>query len=191
MKRQIKAALVVFIIITTLTGIAYPLVGLAIGQAFFRDSANGSLVKIGRTTVGSSLIAQPFTSPKWFWPRPSATGFAGNASGASNLSLSNPALAARIAKLAAQYRKVNHLGPHFLVPADAVTESASGLDPDISIANALEQAQRVAKARHLPLATIHRLIAKTTQNEPTWLFGRNVVNVVLLNLSLVGKSGGT
>ncbi len=184
MKRQIVTSVVMFLAFTLLTGVIYPLVGLLLGQTLFSQQANGSLITLDGKVVGSSLLAQQFASPIWFSPRPSAVGYSGSASGASNLALSNPVLAKQIAALAFQYRKENHLGAKAAVPADAVMSSASGLDPDISIANALDQAPRVASLRHIKLGVLTKLISKATQSPPSWLIATPVVNVVELNLFL-------
>ncbi len=178
------ASVVILLTFTVVTGLIYPFVGLTLGQALFSHQANGSLMKLNGKIVGSTLLAQRFTSPIWFTPRPSAVGYQGLASGASNLALSNPVLAKQVASLAAQYRRENHLGTNAVVPADAVMSSASGLDPDISVANALDQAPRVASLRHLKLSVLTNLIAKATQSPPSWLIATPVVNVVELNLSL-------
>lgn len=185
MFRYIKSSLSVFIFLTVLVGVVYPAVVWAIGQSAFSSRANGSLITEDGKVVGSSLIAQSFTGDQWFQPRPSAVGFSGSASGASNLSLKNPSLTGRVAILSEDYRKQNNLPKSTAVPADAVTQSGSGLDPDISIANALLQARRVARARSLSLGSVDSLIRKVASNSPTYLFGTTVVNVVVLNLELM------
>ena len=149
MLSELKPAILITIVLTVLTGILYPLAMTGVAQALFHKQANGSLIVRNGTVIGSEIIGQNFTKPEYFHPRPSAAGSNGydaSASGGSNLGPTNPALADRLNKDAAQFRKDNpdFSGP---IPADAITTSASGLDPEISPANALAQAARVAQAR--------------------------------------------
>src|SRR5947209_9395569 len=147
MLSQIKPALMMTIVLTVLTGIIYPLVVTGFAQTFFAQAANGSLVKRNGVVVGSALIGQKFTNPEYFHPRPSAAGSNGydaSASSGSNLGPTNPDLAKRLQKDSAAYRLANQTAT---IPADAITTSASGLDPDISPAYALLQVKRVAHAR--------------------------------------------
>ncbi|MDA8197392.1 MAG: potassium-transporting ATPase subunit KdpC [Actinomycetota bacterium] len=185
MFRYIKSALNIFVLLTVLTGLIYPAAILFVSQTAFSNRANGSLVSIGNKTVGSSLLAQSFQGDQWFQPRPSAVGYSGTTSGPSNLALSNPALSAQIKKLSETYRRQNSLSPSTAVPADAVTESGSGLDPNISLINAELQAPRVAKARSLNLGVVESLIKNATSSSPSYLFGTKTVNVVILNLDLM------
>ena len=152
----------------------------------FPHQANGSLVPANGKTVGSSLIAQNFTRPEYFHPRPSAAGDKGYdpmSSGASNLGPTNPALADRLKKDIAAFRKDNpdYTGP---IPADAVTTSGSGLDPDLSPANAVAQLTRVAKARNVSPDRIAELVAAHTQGRQFGFLGEPRVNVLELNLAV-------
>jgi K+-transporting ATPase ATPase C chain len=187
MRRQLFPALMMTIALTILTGLLYPLVVTGVAQGLFANRANGSLVKVGGKVVGSSLIGQDFTESKYFQPRPSATGtspYNGLASGASNLGPSSPELLKTVAQRVVAYRRLNGMAANASVPVDAVTASASGLDPDISIANADLQAVRVAKIRSLPLATVLAAVARHTENRPWGFLGERVVNVLNLNLDL-------
>jgi len=153
----------------------------------FHKQANGSLIEKDGKVIGSELIGQNFAKPEYFHPRPSAAGNgydAANSSG-SNLGPTNPALADRLTKDAAQFRKDNpdFSGP---IPADAITTSASGLDPEITPANAMAQASRVAKARNVSLDKVQSLIAANTSGRDLGFLGEPRVNVLKLNLALDG-----
>jgi K+-transporting ATPase ATPase C chain len=194
MRRQIVPAIIMFIALTVVCGVAYPLVVAAIGNAAFHSKADGSLVKADGKVVGSSLLGQNFTGDEYFHPRPSAAGDKGydpTASGASNLGPSNPVLLKTVAARVAAYRKDNHLPNDAKVPSDAVTASASGLDPEISIANARLQAPRVAAARHLPLSTVNRMIDEHTTGRALGVLGDSGVNVLELNLALDATHSST
>ncbi|MBI2711086.1 MAG: potassium-transporting ATPase subunit KdpC [Actinobacteria bacterium] len=186
MRRQIAASLGVLALLTVLAGLAYPLLTTAVAQTAFRARAEGSLVRRGGRVVGSSLLAQPFSSPRYFHPRPSAAGdgYDATASGASNLGPTNPKLAAQVAERARAYRAENGLAPGTAVPVDAVTTSASGLDPGISVANARLQARRVAAARGLPVARVLQLVRAHTTGRPFGILGEEAVDVLDLNLAL-------
>jgi K+-transporting ATPase ATPase C chain len=187
MRRQILPALMMTIAMIILTGLAYPLVVTGVAQGLFNSRANGSLVKVNGTVVGSSLLGQNFTKAKYFQPRPSATGtsaYNGLASGASNLGPSNPDLLKTVHQRVVAYRRLNGMASNALVPADAVTASASGLDPEISIANARIQARRVARVRSLPLTTVLAAVARHTENRQWGFLGERIVNVLDLNLDL-------
>ncbi len=186
MRRQLPTAIVVFALLTLLTGVVYPLCVTGIAQVAFGHRANGSLVTRDGVAVGSSLIAQAFTTPGYFHPRPSSAGggYDAMASGASNLGPSNPALREEIERRDAAYRRLNGLSAAERVPDDAVTGSGSGLDPHISVANARLQARRVATARHLPLPTVLKLVDGATARRPLKILGEPGVNVLTLNLSL-------
>jgi len=187
MRRQLFPALMMTIALTILTGLLYPLVVTGVAQGLFNARANGSLVKVDGKVVGSSLLGQDFTQAKYFQPRPSATvpsPYDGLASGASNLGPSDPGLLKTVAARVVAYRRLNGMAANASVPVDAVTASASGLDPDISIANADIQAVRVAKVRSLPLATVLDAVARHTENRPWGFLGERVVNVLELNLDL-------
>jgi K+-transporting ATPase ATPase C chain len=183
---QLRPALVLFLALSVLTGLVYPLAVTGIAQLAFPASANGSLIRQGDKVVGSELIGQAFSDPKHFWSRPSATSpmpYNAANSGGSNLGPTNPALAdavkARIAALRAADPGNNHP-----VPVDLVTASASGLDPHISRAAADYQTARVARARGLPEAEVRALVERHT--EPRWLgfIGEPRVHVLRLNLAL-------
>jgi K+-transporting ATPase ATPase C chain len=194
--RQTIASVIMLAIVTLALGFGYPLVITGISQLFFRNQANGSLVHNSHGTLtGSSLLGQPFTDakgnplPQYFQPRPSAagTGYQGNSSGASNLGPSNPVLIKLVAQRAQAYRQFNGLPANTTVPVDAVTASGSGLDPDISVANALDQAPRVARARHLPAAQVVALVHQYTTGAQWGFLSEPVVNVLSINLALDGQ----
>jgi potassium-transporting ATPase KdpC subunit len=192
MRRQLVTGLLVTVVLTVLLGIVYPLVITGISQLTMSSRANGSLVKVGGKVVGSALIGQNFTDakgnpvPRYFQPRPSAAGngYDAMASGASNLGPSNTVLINSVAARVVAYRAFNGLGPRDPVPADAVTSSGSGLDPDISEANALDQAPRVARARRLPLPTVLALVHAHVDGRPWGILGEQTVNVLDLNIAL-------
>ncbi|BEM26970.1 potassium-transporting ATPase KdpC subunit [Serratia marcescens] len=182
----LRPALVMLILLTLITGIAYPLLTTGLAQLLFPGAANGSLLYRGDKAVGSALIGQNFTRPDYFWGRPSATGDSAYnplASAGSNLAATNSALDKAIAERAAQLRQANPAmsGP---IPVDLLTASASGLDPQISIAAAQYQLARVAAARHLPPEQIAKLIEDNTDRATPNFMGESVVNVLKLNLAL-------
>lgn len=181
---QIRPAIVATVFFTLLLGVGYPLVVTGIAQAAFPAQAGGSLIRDAKgQVIGSALLAQNFAKPQYFHPRPSAAGTDGyDASGSSgsNLGPLNPDLAKRIAKDTAGLQGEG-AGP---VPADAVTTSGSGLDPDISPANAHRQAARVAAARGLPVSQVEQVIATSTGGPWLGLFGQPAVNVLKANLAL-------
>ena len=192
--RHAVASAIMLAIVTVALGFGYPLLVTGISQVSFRNQADGSLVHSHGALVGSSLLGQSFTDakgnplPQYFQPRPSdaGTGYQGNSSGASNLGPSNPVLIKLVTQRAAAYRQFNGLPSTAVVPVDAVTASASGLDPDISVANALDQAPRVARVRHLPVAQVAALVHQYTTG-PQWGFlSEPVVNVLSINLALDG-----
>lgn len=187
MRRQLFPALRMLLMLTIVTGIVYPLVVLAIGQGVFSDRADGSLIRRDGHVIGSSLLGQNFAKPRYFHPRPSAAGtdgYDGAASSASNLGPSNPDLTKAVRERAAQYRKENHLAADVKVPVDAVTASGSGLDPDISVANARVQVARVAKARGLGDAVVRKLVDDHVTDRQLGVLGEETVNVLNLNLAL-------
>jgi K+-transporting ATPase ATPase C chain len=168
---------------------AYPVAVWAGAQALFADKANGSLVTARDGTVrGSLLLAQNFSSDRYFQPRASAagTGYDATSSGGTNFGPTSQKLSDSVKAAVAAYRSANGLGADARVPADAVTSSGSGLDPDISVANALLQAPRVAKARALPADKVLALVAEFTQGRDLGVFGEPRVNVLKLNLRLDG-----
>ncbi len=183
---QLRPALVITIFFTILTGIIYPLAITGVSQVLFPHQANGSLVSRQGKIAGSEIIAQGFTEPAYFHPRPSAAGANGwdaVASSGSNLGPTNPALADRLKKDAAAFRKENPAfsGP---IPADAITTSGSGLDPDISPANAMAQAERVRQARGMTAVQMNQLLSAHTQGRQFGFLGEPRVNVMKLNLAL-------
>jgi K+-transporting ATPase ATPase C chain len=189
--RQLRPALISVVVFTILLGVAYPLVSTLIGQVAFSDKANGSLIHRNGKVVGSELIGQTFTAPQYFHSRPSAAGggYDGSASSGSNLGPQNPDFLASVADRVAAYRDENGLSADVQVPVDAVTASGSGLDPDISIANAHLQAARVADARGLTLDVVMGLIDDNTDGRSLGVLGEPGVNVVMLNLALDGLAG--
>jgi len=198
--------------LTVLFGLLYPLAMTGVAQALFADKADGSLVERDGEVVGSSLVGQSFASPEYFHTRPSAAGALasgslvqdvdedGNpvgdphpadpddlslaASGASNLGPTNPDLLAAVEERAAAYREVNDLADDVPVPIDAVTASASGVDPHISVANARLQAPRVAQVRGFSLDEVLALVDRQTADRSLGFLGERAVNVLELNLAL-------
>jgi len=186
MKSTLRPALVLFGALTLVVGVLYPLAVTGIGKLAFADQADGSLIVRDGKPVGSRLIGQSFSSPGYFWGRPSATGpMPNNAAGSagSNLGPRNPALTdavkARIAALKAA--DPSNTAP---IPVDLVTASASGLDPEISVAGARYQAARVAAARKLPRARIEALVSAHTIERKLGFWGEPRVNVLQLNLAI-------
>jgi K+-transporting ATPase ATPase C chain len=184
--RQLRPAFLFVIVFTLITGVAYPLLSTAIGQVAFGEKANGSLIKRDGVVVGSKLIGQTFTAAKYFHPRPSAAGagYDGSASSGSNLGPTSPDLLKSVGDRVAAYRQENGLAPDALVPVDAVTASGSGLDPQISIANARLQIARVAQERGLDIKAVSSLVDKYTDGRQLLVLGEPGVNVVELNLAL-------
>lgn len=184
--RQLRPALIAVVVFTVLLGVVYPLVATAIGQVAFKDRADGSLITRDGVVVGSELIGQTFTAPEYFHSRPSAagSGYDGSASSGSNYGPQNADFLAAVAGRVAAYREENGLGADVQVPVDAVTASASGLDPHISIANARLQAPRVAEARGLSPEVVLAMIDDHTDGRSLGVLGEPGVNVVLLNLAL-------
>ena len=202
MLKQLKTAVLSVLILAVVTGLVFPLVITAIAQGVFPHQANGSLVRKNGQVVGSELIGQNFTKPGYFHPRPSAagSGYDGTSSGGTNLGPTSDKLINGVHKklpdgkddpgnfdgvkdLAIAYRNENGLAPDAPLPADAVTRSASGLDPDISPENAYLQAPRVAKARGLDLERVRALIDDKIEGH-THVLGAARVNVLKLNLAL-------
>jgi K+-transporting ATPase ATPase C chain len=184
MLAQLRAAVVMMVLFTLLLGLAYPLALTALAGAAFPRQAGGSLVRDGGgQVVGSSLIGQGFAKPQYLHPRPSAagTGYDPMNSGGSNLGPLDPKLIDRVKADAAAYRKDNGPGP---IPADALTASASGLDPDISPQNADRQTARIAAARGLPLSAVSSVIAAHTSGPALGFLGEPSVNVLAVNHAL-------
>lgn len=186
MKNALRPAIVLFVALTIITGLLYPLIVTAVSQTVFRHQANGSLIELDGRIVGSELIGQQFDAPRYFWGRLSATTpnpYNAGSSGGSNLGPTNPALAdavkARIAALHAADPSNDAA-----VPVDLVTSSGSGLDPDISPAAAAYQIARVARARGLSVARVNALVVEATSMRTFGLIGEPAVNVLKLNLAL-------
>ena len=190
MLSELRVAVVaVFSLAVVLCG-AYPLVVWVISQGLFPHEAGGSLIQRGGTLVGSELIAQNFSRPKYFHPRPSAAGEAGYDganSGGTNLGPLSKKLAESVKNRVEAYRFENGLPPDLPVPADAVTASGSGLDPHISLKNAFLQAPRVAQARGIGTEVIEIIIRANTEGRDFGVFGEPRVNVLKLNLALDRK----
>jgi K+-transporting ATPase ATPase C chain len=186
MSSLIRPAIVLFLIMTAITGIAYPLVVTGIAQLVFPDQAGGSLVMKGGNAVGSWLIGQNFSDPKYFWSRPSATSpqpYNGTGSTASNLGPLNPAIMDGIKKNidALHAADPSNTGP---VPVDLVTASGSGLDPELSLAGARYQVARVAQVRGLSQAAVQGLVDSHARGKWLGLLGEPRVNVLELNMAL-------
>lgn len=182
----LRPAFLLLILLTFITGGLYPLLTTALGQWWFHDQANGSLIEQGNTVRGSRLLGQDFTAPGYFHGRPSATADAPYnpmASGGSNLAGSNPELDKQVAERVAQLRAANPHSPK-AIPVELLTTSASGLDGQISPQAASWQIPRVAQARGLSVQTVNYLVNKYTETPLVNFLGQPVVNVVELNLAL-------
>jgi len=188
MRAQLTAAARAILVFTLLCGLAYPLAITGVAQLAFSDKADGSLVERDGQVVGSLLIGQAFEGDEWFHPRPSAAGegYDGMASAPSNLGPTNDELLDTVADRVDAYRSTNGLAPEVEVPVDAVTASASGLDPHISVANARLQAPRVARARNVALDDVVLLVDEHTSDRVLGFLGERAVNVLELNLALDG-----
>ncbi len=186
MHSLVRPALVLFVALTVLTGIAYPLAVTCIGQAVFPEQAAGSLILKNGQPIGSSLIGQSFDDPKYLWGRPSATSpvpYNASGSGGSNLGPLNPALADAVQARIEALRAADP-GNTAPVPIDLVTASASGLDPHLSVAGAQFQAARIARVRQLPLPAVEQLIGQHTEGRLLGLLGEPRINVLQFNLAL-------
>jgi potassium-transporting ATPase KdpC subunit len=183
---ELRISIVATVCLAVLLCGVYPALVWAIAQGLFHAQANGSLVSVKGQVVGSSLLAQRFAGPRYFHPRPSAAGDGYDAanSGGSNLGPTSGKLIAAVKERAAAYRAENHLAPGAAIPVDAVTSSGSGLDPHISVVNALLQARRVAEARGLGEETIRERIPAHTEGRTLGILGEPRVNVLMLNLML-------
>lgn len=189
---ELRPALVSFVLLTLITGVLYPLAVTGIGQALFADAANGSLIREDDKSIGSRLIGQPFSDPKYFFGRPSATSpqpYNGAASSGSNQGPTNPALMSAVTDRVAALRALDpeNKAP---VPVDLVTASGSGLDPHISPAAAEYQIPRVARARNVPEAEVRASVESATEGRTFGILGEPRVNVLLLNLALDGRKAG-
>jgi K+-transporting ATPase ATPase C chain len=191
MYRHSLIALKMIVVVIVVLGIAFPLATTGLAQVIFPAQANGSLILVGGKPVGSSLIGQNFSLPKYFHPRPSAagSGYDPNSSSASNLGPTSKTYIEGIKALVATATLENPGLKAGDVPVDMVTASASGLDPDISVANALDQVARVAQARSLPDATVRALVEGHVEGRTFGLLGEARVNVLELNLALDGVKG--
>ena len=186
MKREIRSAFSLFLVLTVITGVLYPLAVTGFGALLFPAQATGSVLRRAGSEVGSSLLGQAFAEPRHFWSRPSATAtqpYNGAASGGSNLGPTNPALIEAVRTRVAALRAADpgNLQP---VPVDLVTASASGLDPHISPAAAEYQVARVARARGLDVGIVRAQVEAATSGRTFGLLGEERVNVVELNLAL-------
>jgi potassium-transporting ATPase KdpC subunit len=185
MWKQLGTAFRLVVVMTVLTGFIYPGVVTGLCQWVFPTRANGSLIRVNGRVVGSTPIGQNFTKPEYFHPRPSAAGngYDASNSGGSNYGPTNQELVHRVKDSIAEFRQANpnYKGP---IPADLVTASASGLDPDISLASAEAQAARVAAARDVPLKEVSRLIDEFTVSRELGFLGDPRVNVLQINLAL-------
>jgi K+-transporting ATPase ATPase C chain len=183
MFQELRASLCLLVLFTLLTGVGYPLLVTAVGQAFFPHQANGSLVRSEGTIIGSELIGQNFPDDKYFHARPSAAGNgydASNSSG-SNLAPTSPDL---VKTLTARVDDLRKDGDTRAIPVDLVTASGSGLDPDISVAAANFQVMRVAQARHVPVQQVQDIVAKNVTPRLFGVLGESRVNVLALNRAL-------
>lgn len=188
MGRLIRNALSMLLVMTVITGLVYPLVATGVAQVLFPHQANGSLVERDGRPIGSELIGQNFDDPKYFWGRPSATSprpYNGTASNGSNQGPTNPALRDAVQQRIDTLRKADP-GNTVPVPADLVTASGSGLDPEISPAAAQYQVARVARLRNLSADQVQALVTQATQGRQLGLLGEPRVNVLQLNLALDG-----
>lgn len=186
---QLRPALTLFVFLMLLTGIAYPLVMTGVAQAVFPGKANGSLIVTDGRIRGSQLIGQAFTDNRYFWPRISAAGSGYDASASSGANL-GPTSKKLLDRIAADAQRVKAADGTQSLPPDAVTASASGLDPDISPAYALQQAGRVAKARNLTEDKVKALVESHVDWPMLGIFGEPRVNVLALNIALDGLSPG-
>jgi len=195
MLRELRSTFIAVVVFTIVLGLAYPAVMTGFAQVAFPNRADGSLIEVDGRVVGSKLAAQAFTKPEYFHPRPSATAPPYNAVATTfaNLGPTSPELAKAvrdnaqaILKLEAPYNRALTIGD---IPVDAVTTSASGIDPDISPANARLQSPRVAAVRKLPLSTVERLVDENTHGRSLGFLGEPGVNVLDLNLALDRETG--
>jgi K+-transporting ATPase ATPase C chain len=190
MRSQLRAAVVLLILLTLITGVLYPLAVTGVASVAFADKAGGSLLESNGKPVGSELIGQPFSQPRYFWPRPSATSpvpYAADAGAGANLAPTNPALAAAVKNRIDALKAADPQNTQ-PIPVDLVTASASGLDPHISVAAAEYQVQRIARVRRLSEDQVRRLVEQHTEGRSFGVLGEPRVNVLKLNLALDGRS---
>jgi potassium-transporting ATPase KdpC subunit len=188
LRKDLTTGLIAIVAMTIVLGILYPLAITGISQVFFKGSANGSKVSYDGKVVGSHLIGQEFKGKQWFHSRPSATGYSGNVTFFGNAGPNSKETREEIREELKAYVGENKPYDKALtreeVPVDAVTQSASGVDPDISEANAQIQAHRVAAVRHLPLAKVEELISQNTDSRSLGVLGEPGVNVLELNIAI-------
>src|SRR5664279_3232663 len=186
---ELRISLIATLCLAVLLCGIYPVVVWGIAQGLFPSQANGSLVSVKGQVIGSSLLAQNFTGASYFHPRPSAAGDGYDAvsSGGSNLGPTSQKLITAVKERVAAYRAENKLAPEVFIPVDAVTASASGLEPHISVQNALLQSSRVAGARGISEEALRKMIAVRTEGRDIGIFGEPRVNVLMLNLDMDGK----
>jgi K+-transporting ATPase ATPase C chain len=193
MRRDVRSSVIAIVVVTAFLGLGLPALFTGFAQVAFPHEADGSLAKVHGRVVGSTLAAQAFAKPQYFHERPSATAppYDAGATTFANLGPTNPDLAKNVKAAARAILKLERpYNPGLTIhdiPVDAVTTSASGIDPDISPAYAQLQARRVAAVRHLPLASVQRLIARSTDGRSLDFFGEPGVNVLRLNLALDGE----
>ena len=191
--RNVVSSVIAIVVITAVFGFGYPLVMTGFAQVAFKGQANGSLITVNGKVVGSKLAAQEFTSPKYFHERPSAVSYNAMGTSFANLGPTNPDLAKNVAAAAKAILVLE--GPYnpgltvHGIPVDAVTTSASGIDPDISPAYAQLQSRRVAAVRHMSLAQVQKLISQNTDGRSLDFFGEPGVNVLKLNIALDKAQG--
>lgn len=186
--KSIYQAGVLLVVMTVLSGVVYPGIVTGIGQLLWADKSNGSLIKNGDEIVGSTLIAQEFKKPEYFWPRPSASNFNAMPSGASNLGPTSATLAKSIGSRRSELAKAHDVAETD-IPMDLLTASASGLDPHISLESAKLQINRIIEARRLneeAKAKIEKLIDAHVENQQLGILGEERLNVLMLNLALDG-----
>jgi K+-transporting ATPase ATPase C chain len=188
LRKDLRTGLIAIVVMTIVLGLAYPLAITGISQVAFNGPANGSKVSFDGKVVGSHLIGQEFKGKQWFHSRPSATEYSGNVTFFGNAGPNSVEAREEYREELKAYVQENKPYDHTLtreqVPVDAVTQSASGVDPDISEANAQIQAHRIAAVRHLPLSKVEELISQNTDNRSLGVLGEPGVNVLELNISL-------
>lgn len=184
MVKQLRPALLILLTLTLLTGVAYPLLTMGIAQAMFRDKANGSLLAVEGAIIGSELIGQTNSDPRYFWGRPSAVGYDPLPSGGSNLAPTSAALRGQMNERANAFREAHNLPAEAPVPAEMLFASGSGLDPHISPDAARLQIDRVAAARGLDRFVVARLVEDHIEPPQLGFLGRARINVLLLNIAL-------
>lgn len=187
MFKSFKGALLLLCVLTVITGVFYPLAVTGVSQVLFARQANGSIVTKDGQPIGSLLIAQNFTNPEYFHPRPSAAGDDGydaTSSSGTNLGPTSQKLMASISDAADAFRQDNDLAEGDIIPSDAVTSSGSGLDPDISLKNAYMQINRVAAARNMPPEDVKNIVDEYADRPALGILGEPKINVLVLNLLL-------